>query len=114
MKKKPLHRIPVSRRALTQRVHAVLAKNCECLRTYSPSRLPRLTMYTASEADARKVEGDPTYTDQYTLFIVDPVRGDVKRAHLDLEELGRELGALKPYEHLDEGGRAAASHRRTP
>ena len=101
MKKKPLPRIPVSRRALTQRVNRVLAKNGECLRTYSPSRLPRLTMYTASEADARKVEGDPTYTDQYTLFIVDPVRGEVVQNHLDLEELGRALGVLKPYESLE-------------
>lgn len=72
--------VPVTRRALFQRVNRALAKKGERLRTYRAGR------------------------SLGKLFIVDVNRARIVREHCDLEEIGRELGALEPFERLDEEG----------
>lgn len=79
--KKKQHLVPVTRRALFQRVNRALEKEGRCLRTFRGG------------SKAGDWLGD--------LFIVDvklnvPVEGDC-----DLEELARELGVLKPFERLN-------------
>jgi hypothetical protein len=81
MRKKQLF-VPVSYRALYQRVDRVLAKKGQRLRVYRGG------------SKAGEWLGD--------LFIVDtnlnvPVEGDV-----DLEALGKELGVLEPFERFEE------------
>jgi len=73
--------VPVTRRALFQRIDRVLWKAGERLRTYRGGT-------------SRSALGD--------LYIVDVKRNVVTGSHIDLERYGRELGVLKPYERLVE------------
>ncbi len=78
MKKKPQH-VPVTRRALFQRINRVLAKENRCLKANRSER---------------------AFPDLGWLYTVDMNRNVVVSSHHDLGELGKELGALKPYEKL--------------
>lgn len=71
--------VPVTMRALIQRINRALLKNDEKLKATRGGRM------------------QTDYGDYYTLdFRLNAViRGDV-----DPEELGRELGVLRPYEHV--------------
>ena len=75
------HKAPVSERALAQRINRVLAKQDEKLLKARGSRM---------------VESVGIY------YIVDISNNNIAIKEVDIEELGRELGALKPYEALVE------------
>jgi hypothetical protein len=80
MKKKPLL-VPITRRALVQRIGRALEKKGERLVANSrPGPAPDIGNY----------------------FTVDIDRKFVVQTHLDdLEALGRKLGILKPYERVE-------------
>jgi len=72
-------RVPVTRRALIQRVNRALAKDGEQLKA---------TKGTQAQLDL----GD--------FYVIDISGNSVSRKDVDLEKLARELGVLKPYEAL--------------
>jgi hypothetical protein len=74
-------KVPVSKRALAQRISRALEKQGEKL------------MATRGEG-ARMELGD--------FYVIDVSRNFVTAKDVDLESLGRELGVLKPYEALAE------------
>ena len=79
MRKKPLL-VPVTRRALFQRLSRALAKKSERLiANRRPGPVPDIGNY----------------------YTVDTKKNSVARTDVDLEEIGRELGVLKPYERLE-------------
>jgi hypothetical protein len=79
--KKKQHFVPITRRALVQRIGRALEKNGERLKAnVRPGLAPAIGNH----------------------FTVDMKRNSVARTHVELEELGRELGALKPYERVEE------------
>jgi hypothetical protein len=80
MKKKPLL-VPITRRALVQRIGRALGRKGERLKANSrPGPAADLGNY----------------------YTVDINRRSVVQTHLDdLEKLGRELGVLKPYERIE-------------
>lgn len=79
MKKKPLL-VPISERALFQRLSRTLGKKGERLKSNNrPGPAPDIGNY----------------------FIVSLERMSVVKTHVDLEELARELGILKPYERVE-------------
>ena len=80
MRKKPLL-VPVSRRALFQRINRALAKKGGRLRAYCGGR------------------PEPSLGEFY---IVDTDRDLPIEGNCDLKELGKRLGVLKPYERLDD------------
>jgi hypothetical protein len=92
MKKKPLL-VPVTSRALFQRISRTLAKKGERL------------------IANRRVGPVPDIGNYYT---VDVKKNSVARTHVDLEEIGRELGALKPWERLKNEKPAGHAGRRSP
>jgi hypothetical protein len=78
--RKKQHFVPVTPRALSQRVGRALEKQGErLLANRRPVPVPDLGNY----------------------YTVDLKKNSVARAHVDLEEIGRELGVLKPYESLE-------------
>ena len=72
-------KVPVSQRALIQRINRALAKENEALK-------------------AARSERDRQQLGNY--FVIDLHRNTVQAQHVDLEALARELGVLKPYEAL--------------
>lgn len=74
--------IPITARALLQRINRVLAKNSRTLRA-------------TRGAQMRKDAGD--------FFILDLSRNEVLIKDVDPQVLGRELGVLKEYEYLSQG-----------
>jgi hypothetical protein len=84
--------VPVSERALIQRINRALAKEV------NPSCLKKTRGARAGEALG-------------TYYTVDIQHGrpstamsqGVGYANVDLEKFGRKLGVLQPYEHLEEG-----------
>jgi hypothetical protein len=48
----------------------------------------------------KKTRGTQAYLDYGDFYVLDVLIGAVVRKHVDLEELGRELGALQPHEEL--------------
>jgi hypothetical protein len=76
--------VPVSKRALIQRINRQLAKEGQAGQ-----------MVKATRGDsARKELGD--------YYAVDLGRNAVVSKQVDLEDLGRKLGVLQPYERLEE------------
>ena len=71
--------MPVSERALVQRINRALGKDGERL------------------CKSRSVQTSLTVGDY---FVVDIERNFVAHQQVDLEDLGRELKVLRPYEHL--------------
>ena len=69
----------VSEAALKRRINRKLAKDGQALRT---SRNWQMEMEAGHH------------------YVVDFSHGGVIQSHVDLEDLGRELGVLKPYEYL--------------
>jgi hypothetical protein len=82
--KKKQHLVPITHRALFQRVNRVLTKKGNRLRTYRGGR------------------GGRWWSDLGNLYIIDVNRNTIVRGHCDLEKLGKELGVLAAYERLDE------------
>jgi hypothetical protein len=80
MRRKPIT-IPVTYRALFQRVNRALKKQDEQLRTYRGGRWS---------------------SDLGDLYIVDVNRNAIVRGDVDLEALGKELGVLEPFERFEE------------
>jgi hypothetical protein len=76
MLKKAVITIPVNRRSLIARMQRALAKDGRRLRT---DRRGRRTSY----------------------LLIDSKRQTLIAADIDLEQLGRELGVLQPYERLE-------------
>jgi hypothetical protein len=74
------YQFPVSVRALAQRIDRRLAKDGECLR----------------KLRSRFVGDDGEWV------IIESSRNLILHHDIDLETLGRELGALRPYERLAE------------
>jgi hypothetical protein len=74
-------KVPVTKRALVQRINRKLLERHEQL-------------LTARGENARAELGD--------FYIVGTHAGGVTDKHVEPEKLGRELGALKPYEVLAE------------
>ena len=70
---------PVSEKNLKRRINRKLAKDMEALRT---SRNWQMEMEAGR------------------YYVVDFSHGGVIQSHVDLEDLGREIGVLKPYENL--------------
>lgn len=85
----PKAAVAVSRRALIRRV------NCRLARTHRRLLVCR---------SARVAPGPPWWIGDY--YIVDTWTNFAMEGGTDLEELGRELGALKPHERLVEEGAA--------
>jgi hypothetical protein len=69
--------VPVSKRAIIQRINRKLSAEGEKLKTNRSQRW---------------------YSDLGSYYIVDENRNAVVSAHHDLEALGRELGVLAPWE----------------
>ena len=82
--KKKHHFVPITHRALFQRVNRVLTKKGNRLRTYRGGR------------------GGRWWSDLGNLYIIDVNRNTIVRGHCDLEKLGKELDVLAAYERLDE------------
>jgi hypothetical protein len=81
--------VSVSQRALIQRINRILAK-----RGGAPGELLRAARGTRARQDL----GD--------YYVVDLLHNRVINTNVDLEEFGREVEALAPYESLEnEGGR---------
>lgn len=81
-----MKRIPVTERALIQRINRKLIKKNEVLKKTPPER---------------GKEGISTVRWNYgDYYILDQTRNQVSRGHLDLESFGRELGALGEWEQL--------------
>ena len=78
----PANKVPVSTRALVQRINRKLQKDDEKLK--------------ACRRDSR------AYHDLGDFYVVDVSTGFVTTKDIDLEGIGREMGVLKPYEHLTE------------
>lgn len=78
--------VPVTTRALVQRINRVLAKQGEVL---------------------KKARGAHAPQDLGEWFYLDTKNNVVRRKHVDVEEFGRELEVLKPFENLvdDDGGK---------
>lgn len=72
-------KVPVTKRALIQRVNRALAKDGEQLKA---------------------TKGAQAQLDLGEFYVVDVSGNSVSRKDVDLEKLARELGALKPYEAL--------------
>lgn len=73
--------VPVSLRALIQRINRKLAAEGECLKK-------------ARSAKAQQDLGD--------YYIIEISRNLVFGKDVDLEQLGRKIGALKSWEHVEE------------
>ena len=73
------HKAPVTERALVQRLNRRLAKDSQKL---CASRSP------AAESDLGK------------FYVVDTAGGSIAACLFDLDGLGRDLGALQPWEEL--------------
>ena len=71
--------VPISERALVQRINRALAKDGETL---------------------RKARSAQTASSVGEYFIVDVKKNSVARARVDLVELGRELKLIAPYERV--------------
>ena len=83
MAKKKEQRVPVSERALIARINRKLRADDEMLKTTRSKR---------AEFDLGRY------------YVID-VRGpNIVHDHIDLEDYGRELEVLKPYEALSDGG----------
>jgi hypothetical protein len=80
-------KVPVSERALLQRVNRRLAKDNEQLRT---ARGFRDGLYRHEDSTLGRY------------YAVDLSRNVVTAAHIDLEKWGRELEVLKPWEVLQD------------
>jgi hypothetical protein len=74
-------KVPVTKRALIQRVNRALAKDGEQLKA---------------------TKGAQAQLDLGEFYVVDVSLNAVSRKDVDLEKLARELGVLKPYEALAE------------
>jgi len=72
--------VPVSQRALIARINRALKKDDEVLKATRGERW-------------RDEQGD--------FYILDWRKNWIVYKHVDLEELGRELEVLKPFEHLE-------------
>jgi len=72
-------KIPVTERALTQRINRVLAKEGQQL--------------TKNRSERWK-------SDLGDWYVIDTNANVVTRQHCNVEELGKETGALKPHEYL--------------
>jgi len=48
----------------------------------------------------KKTRGTQAYLGYGDFYVIDMLIGAVVRKHVDLEELGREVGALQPHEEL--------------
>lgn len=77
-------KVPVTERALIQRINRKLVKEHELLRT------------------ARLRPDGNQETDLGRFFVVDTFHNRVARTNVDIEEQGRELGVLQPWEVLAE------------
>lgn len=78
--RKPIGKVPVSKRALFQRIARKLEKYGEALKS---------------------TRGDRWRADLGDHYIIDMSRNVIVAAHIDLEEYGREIGALRDYEELE-------------
>ncbi|HTQ03027.1 MAG TPA: hypothetical protein VMI54_04195 [Polyangiaceae bacterium] len=72
-------KVPVTKRALIQRINRKIADDGEVLKATRGER-------------SRQELGD--------FYILDPNHNAIVNKHVDPEALGRELGVLKPYETL--------------
>jgi hypothetical protein len=81
-RKKHSNTVPITTRALLQRINRVLAKN---------NRTLRATRGAQMRSDA----GD--------FFVLDLSRNEILTKDVDPQVLGRELGVLKEYEYLSQG-----------
>jgi hypothetical protein len=79
VKNKHSNTIPVTIRALLQRINRSLAKNDQILKATRGTQMRR---------------------DAGEFFILDLSRNEVLTKDVDPQVLGRELGVLKDYEHL--------------
>lgn len=77
--REPIGKVPVSKRALFQRVNRTLKKQGKAIKTTRADRW-------------REDLGDH--------YIIDMSRNVIVAGHIDLEEYGREIGALRDYEEL--------------
>ena len=82
MSKQEPMKVPVSLRALMQRINRILAKDSERLCKARTER-ERLDRYMGP------------------FYLINESRNELIGGRLDPEELGRNLGALKPWEYLD-------------
>jgi hypothetical protein len=73
-------KVPVTTRALIQRINRKLSSEMMQLKT---------------------TRGERWRNDLGDYYIIDVNKNIVVRAHLDLEELSRELGCLSPWEKLE-------------
>lgn len=73
--------VPVTRRALFQRINRALAERDEVL---------------------KKLRGDRWWPDLGDYYVVNIRVNGVVAKHVDLADFGRELGVLAPYEKLAE------------
>jgi hypothetical protein len=73
--------IPVTMRALLQRINRRLAPELQ---------------------GVKKLRGERARVELGDFYIIDFNRNFVLAAHVDPEELGRELGVLREYERVDE------------
>jgi hypothetical protein len=74
-------KVPVTKRALVQRLSRALAKEGEGL---------------------RKSRGTQAHLDVGEYYAFDLSKNVITRKHFDLEELGRKLGVLEPFEALSD------------
>lgn len=80
-KKNPVDKVPVTTKALAQRINRALKKDDEMLRA------------------CRKTSR--AYHDLGDYYVVDVSTGFVTSKDIDLEDTGREMGVLKEYERLE-------------
>lgn len=71
--------VPVTARAMTQRINRALAPN----------------------EQLKATRGARAQTELGAYYIVDVRRNAITRSRIDLEELAKELGVLQPYERLE-------------
>ena len=76
------NKVPVTHRALFQRINRALEKEGQILKT---------------------TRGDKWRSSLGDYYVVDLSRNIIVSTHVDPEELGREIKALAPYESMEKG-----------
>ena len=94
-------KFPVTRRAFVQRINRVLVKRDEKLRKLTVTRralVQRINRVLAKRDEKlRKLRRS-----RGTYYVVNLQYNSIVAEHVDLEEAARELGALEPWERLEE------------
>jgi hypothetical protein len=93
MSKTQAQKVPVTMRALLQRINRKLAKNEKSSGTRGGGRGSKLLACR---------ETSPAFRELGAYYSIDVGRNHISERHVDPEKLGRELGVLQPWEKVAE------------